>query len=143
MSADSGSIRIIVPQSTLYGWNPLSFVPANEVIKSAVHSGQIWRHLMNAIAFSFKEQSKEYIEKMQNHCSVMKYDQFASYWISGGDFDGVLGLAIVNVPLFVCDDVRDRNTEDEATHQMMIDAYCRIPRLVHEHWQASRKTITD
>ena len=108
MFSESRPARIIIPQSTLYGWNPLSFEPANEIIKTAYHSGQIHHHLMNAIAFSCRGHSKEDCEKMQNRCSVLKLDRFASSWIAGGDFDSVLGLAIAIVPLFLCDDVRDK-----------------------------------
>ena len=98
---------------------------------------------MNAIAFSFREQSKEDIEKMQNRCSIIQVDRLAYCWISGGDFDSVLGMAIATVPLFLCDDVCDRKTEDETTHQMMIDALCRIPKLVHKHWQVHEKNVID
>jgi len=144
MSAESTPTRIIFPQSTLYGWNPLSFEPTNEVIKTSFYSGDIHRHLMNAIAFSFKEQSKEYIEKKQNLISLTtRVDRYAAFFIPGGDFDSVLGLAISMLPGFICDDVRDRSSEDKTTNHLMTDALLRIPKLVNEHWQRNGKTVVD
>jgi len=143
MSTESTPTRIVIPQSTLYGWNPLSFGPANEVIKTFFYSGDIYRHLMNAIAFSFKEQSLEYIEEKQNLLSLPRCHRFAAFWVPGGDFDSVLGSAIDNLALFICDDARDRSFEDKTTNQLMTDAVLRIPKLVNEHWQRNGKTVVD
>ena len=143
MSAESKPMRIIFPQSILYGWNPLSFQPANDLIKTAFYSGLIHQHLMNAVAFAFKEYSKEVIEKMQNRLLMVSGDALASLWIPDGDLDSVLGVAINVVCITIYDDLCDKSPEDETTIQMTVDALCRIPKLVHQHWQAHKKTVTD
>jgi len=56
--------QLIIPQTILYGWNPLAFPCANEMIEKAFHSGKLHEELMDTVAFCLPQETPEFIQKL-------------------------------------------------------------------------------